>query len=249
MKIFRRLVVGLLLVAALLVVGDRLAAHLLERGITESLSASPGVLPVAEGPTSGGEGEGSQDGDLDVQVEGIPLLTQLADGELESLRVHLPGYDVAIGGADVTLHLEDIDAHLLGVSTAQPHRAHALSATALITSASLGEALGTTGIPARVSSDDHGVTMTLDVAGGEATVSLALSPGQDGRSLVLTPTEASLGGVEVPSRLLTGLSGSLPDISLEALPQGVGLSQVHTDTSGIHVELIGSEVDLGDFDS
>jgi len=265
MRTLRRLFVVLVVVAVLLVVADRATDHFLERGIEDSLAAAPGVVTPAPGsdvdtsgdPTSGpvptgddgssGAGGSSVSGDLSVQVEGLPLLTQLLAGELDSLRVHLPAYDVDTEYG--TLRVSDIDAHLTGVDTSAPHTTRDLTATAAITTRSLAPLASAAGVPGTLTTGDEGVTLSLDVLGQQATMTVTISPDGGGRSLVLTPTSASMAGLDVPLDLVRVVAGGLPTIPLDGLPEGIRVTELGSGPEGLSVDLIGQEVSFGEFAS
>ena len=265
MRTLRRLLLALVVVVLLLVVADRTTDHFLVSGIEDSLAATPGVVasaPASGTDTSGGAapgatptgdgGDGPADGsdvsgELAVRVEGIPVLTQLLAGELDSLRVHLPAYDVDTGYG--TLRVHDIDAHLTGVDTSAPHTSRALTATAVITTESLAPLVTAAGVPGTLTTGDEGVTLSLDVLGQQVRVTVALSPDEDGRSLLLTPTSASMAGAEVPLDLVRAVAGGLPTIPLDGLPEGIRVAGLRSGPGGLSVDLVGQEVSFGEFAS
>lgn len=268
MKIVRRLFLALLVVVVLLVVADRVTDHFLERGIENSLSTAPGVVSTASRSdvaasgdrASGGapaEGSGSsgsnaaqgsdESGDLSVQVEGVPVLTQLLAGELDSLQVHLPAYDVDTEYG--TLRVSGIDAHLTGVGTSAPHTTRDLTATATIATQDLVPLAAAAGVPGTLTTGDEGVTLSLDVLGQQATVTVAVSPDEGGRSLVLTPTSASIAGMDVPLDLVRAVAGGLPTIPLEGLPEGIRVRELRSGPEGLSVDLVGQDVGFGEFAS
>ncbi len=179
-----------------------------------------------------------------MRVEGIPVLTQLLAGELDSLRVHLPAYDVDTGYG--TLRVHDIDAHLTGVDTSAPHTSRALTATAVITTESLAPLVTAAGVPGTLTTGDEGVTLSLDVLGQQVSVTVALSPDEDGRSLLLTPTSASMAGAEVPLDLVRAVAGGLPTIPLDGLPEGIRVAGLHSGPGGLSVDLVGQDVSFGE---
>lgn len=255
MKALRRLLIVLVVLAVLLVGADRVTDHMIERGIENSLADTPGMVVTAPGaPASSGDASnaGASSGDtasteLGVDVEGFPVLTQLLTGELDSLRVRIPAYDVDTGHG--TLRVQGIDAHLRGVSTDPSHRTRELRATASVPTTSLAPLVSSAGVPGSFRTSDEGAVLAVEVLGQEATVTLGINPDEGGRTLVLTPVSASVAGFELPSDLVRTLGADLPTISLDALPTGIRVEGIRPGPEGLDLTLVGTDVDFGDFAS
>lgn len=259
MKALRRILVILVVLAVLLVGADRVTDHMIERGIADSLAGSPGVVTVVPSAQSGATGDGTSgtgaaaasgdpaSGELDVDIEGFPVLNQLLVGELDSLRVHIPAYDVDTGHG--MLRVQGIDAHLRGVSTDPSHRTRDLRATAQVPAASLAPLVSSAGIPGSFRTSDEGAVLAVAVLGQEATVTLGIAPDEGGRTLVLTPVSASVSGFDLPADLVRAVGADLPTISLDTLPPGVRVEGIRPDPAGLDITLVGTDVDLGDFTS
>ena len=236
MKSLRRLLLALVVLALVAVVADRATDLFLERGIEDSLSTVPGV--VTQDDTT--QGSGTADGGPSVEVEDIPVLTSLVSGELDSLRVGLPAYDVDTGQG--TLRIDDIEAHLRGVATSVPHLIRDLTATATISADSLAPAASAAGIPGTLTTGEEGVTLSVEVLGQPAAVTLGISPDEGGRTLVLTPRSATLGGLEVSIDIVAPVLGELPTIPLDGLPEGVRVVRIDSDPGGLSARLTGQDV-------
>ncbi|MCI1787170.1 MAG: DUF2993 domain-containing protein [Actinomyces sp.] len=232
MRTAGRLLAAALALAAVLAGADRLAAHELEAGIARGLASTRGVI----------SGEAAGLGDVEVAVEGFPVLTQLAGGSLEELDVRIPAYAVTSGDVAVTLH--DVTAELGDVSTGLPRVAGSVRASGVLTEEELAAAATGAGLPGTVSISPDGISLSGEALGMGASASLALSIGEGGRGLLLTPVSVRLGDRELPM----GAAGAdaLPAVTipLDALPAGVVLQEVTPSQGRLSVTLTGADVDL-----
>lgn len=106
----------------LLVLGfgaDRAAAAAAERTITERVSADLSGVPG-----------------VSTQIHGVPVLTQVAKGQLDHVTVSAP-YVPASG-----ITLQDVVVDLYGVTTSAPRTAQTVEATALLPTEQLAKKLG-----------------------------------------------------------------------------------------------------------
>lgn len=87
----------LLLLAGLLVVADRVAVGVAERTIADRVSQE-----VAK--------QGAQSTRPDVEVAGIPFLTQVLDGRYERITIKLRDVQASVEGGAVQLPVLDVDA-------------------------------------------------------------------------------------------------------------------------------------------
>ncbi|MEV1108492.1 DUF2993 domain-containing protein [Micromonospora sp. NPDC049751] len=96
-KLLIGLVVLLLVVAGLLVVADRVAVGVAERLIAERVSQEI-------------SNQGAQSAAPDVEVGGMPFLTQVLDGRYERISISLRDVQASVDGDAVRLPVLDVDA-------------------------------------------------------------------------------------------------------------------------------------------
>ncbi len=176
-------------------------------------------------------------GPIRVKVAGVPFLTQVAGGNYRDLRIDLSSIEQ--GG----VRLRNVDVRLrgvhVGVLPALAGRVRTVpvddvEGTALLTYADLQDALRRASIVltvVRVSGDADGIRLTTALTGSRFVLVRA---SVDGGVLSLHLTDR--GDAPVALRVLDALPLPLP-----ALPYGLRLEQVHYDTDGIRLEVIGSD--------
>lgn len=173
----------------------------------------------------------------DVTIEGFPFLTQVAAGELQSVRLAAPAATVA------DVRLEDVVVRLREVSTAAPYTAGRAEMTALLTPAAATAALGLDGVELAVRGAE--LVLTTDLLGLPLDAVLAVRP--EGRDVVVDVTGFVLAGVGVDAAELPGgIADALAGLRFEVtgLPAGTSLTAVRVVPAGIEVAAAGEDLDL-----
>lgn len=220
-------VVGVVLgVVVLLVIADRVTASLVESGVEDAW---------------GDEGATGQS----VAIDGFPVLTQLAAGELAQID----------GSADSmrigTVTIEDVSFTGTGVQTSAPHRADSVEASGLLPVAGLES----------VVADQLGEGSTVAVVGGElsltgagllSAVTATVTPVARDGGVVAEVDAVQVGGATVDIDDLPGflapLLGDLVDgfdVPL-GLPAEISVDRVEVTDTGLRAGLSGSDVALDD---
>jgi len=233
-RVLRRLLVTVATLAVLLVVADRVVDHQLEAGVAEGVASADGVVS--------GTGADGEAGAVSVDIDGFPVLTQLAAGRLDALDITIPGYQAATG--EVSVLITDIRADVRGVTTSEPYVARSLTASGVFGADSLTAAINAVGVPGDVSVDADGLSFSGTVLGRDASARLSIAVDQGGRGISLVPESMSIGGQDVPladDGLDSLLSASVP---LDALPEGLSLQSVTPADGQLVATLVGADVDL-----
>jgi hypothetical protein len=178
----------------------------------------------------------------DVSVPGFPFLTQLAAGSFDEITVSAK--DIAVGrNRDIDLSRVDVDLHDVTVSN-NYSSVHADSATASarITYDELSRALGTT-----VHAGDNGRLVaepTVNLLGQSfhGTVS-AVVHASSGAGITFGDPKVSVGGVQIPDAVSQALANVFQGaISLAGLPFGVRVTGVAATSSGLVLDLAGTNL-------
>ena len=224
----RRLLIVLLVLAALLVVTDRVAEHVAARELATQLSGQIGSRPT-------------------VELGGFPFLTQAVAGRYDEVRVHaaqversgvsLTGVSAALAGVQVPLG--DV---VRGDVDAVPVRR--LTLTAVLPYAELARLAGN-GLT--LTPDPQGVRVsgTLRVLGQDVSASAVSSLTLKGDEVEVRAGDLEVAGVRATGALARALSGRLDfDVRLPTLPYDIRLSAVQPGPAGIAVSGTASDVVL-----
>ncbi|SIN23565.1 LmeA family phospholipid-binding protein [Micromonospora cremea] len=163
-KLLIGLVVLLLLVAGLLVVADRVAVGVAERAIADR---------VRQEVTK----QGAQSAEPDVQVGGIPFLTQVLDGRYQRISIKLRDVQASVEGDAVRLPVLDVDARNVRASldTLRSGQgdvvADTVNGTGTISYESLAALLDRPGLTLGEQGGKLAVTAPVDILGQKLTVS------------------------------------------------------------------------------
>lgn len=228
----RRLVVALVVLLALAVGADRLAAWAAGRAASQIVAQN---APFAQPPT--------------VSVHGFPFLTQAVGGTYQDVEV--AGSDLRLG----TLTDGVLDAHFHGVHLPLSNLVHRR-----VTQLSVDSADGTLTLPYTDLAALSGVQgLTLKRVGGDVVAAAELPV--DGRPVPVRGTarvvmSGSTLRLQVDS--VTSPSGQLPDgvagqlaqalsvpITLPQLPYGLHVRSVSATDTGVRVSAAGSNLVLG----
>ncbi|GAB3952020.1 hypothetical protein GCM10027614_55010 [Micromonospora vulcania] len=162
-KLFIGLVVLLLLVAGLLVVADRVAVGVAERAIADRVSQE-----VTK--------QNAQAAAPDVEVHGVPFLTQVLDGRYERISIHLRDVQASVEGDAVRLPVLDVDARNVRASldTLRSGQgdvvADTVNGTGTISYDSLAALLNRPGLTLGEQGGKLAVTAPVDILGAKLTV-------------------------------------------------------------------------------
>jgi hypothetical protein len=239
------LVIVLVAMAALLVVGDRAAAAVASSQISNRVETELAAQKV-------------EHGDLDVDVAGVPFLTQVASGTLDKITISmtdLRGSGGAKGGSAVTVTSVDVVATgvqislgdlLLGKSTA---KAQQLVGTAFITYATLDNLVKLPGLSlADIHFSESGGALRFEASGLAPVQALAEITVEKGH-LRIKLRDAKFASSVLPDLgkdLLNQILAATIDLTMPALPLGLALQSVTTGRDGLSISVIGHDVLLTD---
>jgi LmeA-like phospholipid-binding len=221
----RRLIAALVAVALLVVAAvavDRVLHAGAEERIAGELTAAVDVA-----------------GEPDVTVEGFPFLTQLAAGELDSVRAHANG--VATEG----VRLVDVSAHARAVTVESPSTAGRLDLVGTLPDEALQELVSEEVPGVTVASASDGVHLTTEIFGVD--LALVAEPQVQDGGIGVRVTQVLLGGAEIDTEDLAPLVGEdLLELELEVpdLPLGLTLVEVAPRDGGLRLSLTGEDVVL-----
>lgn len=221
----RRVLVLLVAVALLVgaaVIVDRVLRATAEDRIAKELTAAVEVEGVP-----------------DVTVEGFPFLTQLAAGELDSVRARADG--VATAG----VRLLDVTAHAQAVTVAQPSTAGRLDLQGTLPDETLQQLVDEQVPGVRVSSAEDGVHLSTEVLGLD--LALVAAPEVADGGIAVRVTQVRLGGAAIDAKDLAPLVGpDLLELEVEVpdLPLGLRLVDARPGDGGLRLTLAGEDVVL-----
>ncbi len=181
-------------------------------------------------------------GEAEVSVEGFPILTQLASGELDS--VHVTAAEASYEGVDFT----DVDAKLYDVPTSGSKPIGTVDGTAVLPHTTLDElAAEHADLPDGMSftTVDGELFLKGSLLGQDLLV--GIDPKAEGRRAVVDATTIELGSAEFSlDRLPAFLTSEISDIviDLDFLPAGLELTDITATEAGLQVRVHGSGVSL-----
>lgn len=229
MKRLLRVLVVLVVVALVLVAGDRVAVRYAEGRAAQEVEAA-----------------GTDVSGVDVDITGFPFLTQLVAGELTHVtgtmeRGTFSGYEVS-----------DVHVDARGVGTADPYPLTTGTADGLLSLASLEQAVEkATGLDVTVGAGDSTLTVTATVPTALLDVELTarVEPSVvDATTLGVEVVSVSLAGATVTlDDLPGGLGSRLQDLRVPlTLPQGVSLTTARVEDGAVRLGVSGQDVPLAD---
>ncbi|KOT33833.1 hypothetical protein ADK41_27250 [Streptomyces caelestis] len=244
MRALRILLVVTVVLAAVLVVVDRVAVHIAEGEAADRLKAAE---DLARTP--------------DVSIDGFPFLTQLADGTLDEVRVGIEDYEAGTGDGARTIRIADLSADLRGVDFSTDFgSAVAAEATGTATVA-YGELLKAAasesgrvgpGVTARVVGLSDGGNGKIKVAVEAAVLGVELPEPVsvlssvtvvDGDTVrVEADAVPEFGGVEIIESAVRRITDF--EQGIDGLPGGIRLDEVRAAGNGVEITVKGSDVRL-----
>ncbi len=215
-------VLVLVVLAVVLVVGDRVAKGVAEQRIATSVSQA---VTVSGSPRV-------------TILEQTPFLLQLVQGRVRTV-------DVALAGAQLQgLAASDVHVRAQEVAVASPHRARHVSADGVLPTSTVQQVVAQrTGLDVTLSVDGAAMKATGKVLGLDLAVDL--TPRVDAGRLLVDATTVTLGGRAIPTTALPaalrqGLTGL--QVPVNGLPQGLTLTSAEVVPTGVHVTLTGDDV-------
>jgi len=223
----RRMGVGLVVLAALLVGADRLGAALAGRAVASRVQVA---LGSAERP--------------DVAIGGFPFLTQAAAGRFEQVRVRAVGVPVRDG-----MRLDSVDLRLTGARRDGDDSvvAERVEGRAVISWSALAAAAGVPEVAFSAGRTAHEVTVSrrIEVRGISVELSGRAELSASGSDLRVRATSGALSaaglGAELPAPETDLLSFT---VSIEGLPGGVQMDDVLAQRQGLVASISGTDVRL-----
>jgi LmeA-like phospholipid-binding len=203
----RRLLIALIVLAALLVLADRVGVMLAERALANQIQAE---LDLQQRP--------------DVSIRGIPFLTQAIGGHYEEVRVELPDVDSGpLQNIGVDARLRGVRAPLGAVLRRQLDEVPVDRITGDLTIgyADLARASGISGLRIVRADDALRLTGSVQVLGRQVDASAVGRVEVVGNEIVINAEQAEIDGVEVPQ---TALDVAARLLSFRVSPSGLPLS-------------------------
>lgn len=220
----RRLLIVLLVLAALLLAVDRGAEYLAGRAAADRLAERPEVV-----------------GQPDVNVGGFPFLTQVLAREFGAVDVSVPA--LTAQGVPLT----DVDLQLSGVTPATGFtsvQVESVDGTAVLTYADLQAASPVPGITyADGGNGTVAVSGTLEALGQQFEVTGIAALEAQGNTVTVVPQEISTGNDNLDAAAERLLAGQLV-FQAGGLPANVGLTGARGGPDGIVVTASGSNLTL-----
>ena len=214
--------VGLVLVLALLlVVGDRVGEGVAEDALADQLTEELGSRPT-------------------VEIGGFPFLTQAVRGRYDEIRAEAPRVQQgAIALADVRSVLRGVQVPLSDAVGGRVDEVpvEELTATGLVSYDDLEAASGADDV--QLEPDPAGVRVTgrLRVLGQDLPASAVSQLTLDGDVLVVTASSVEVGGQGAPEQVSAALRGRLDlRIPVPELTYGIELWQVQAGPDGVTVQ-------------
>jgi LmeA-like phospholipid-binding len=226
------LLVALLVLAGVLVIGDRVAAAYAQNSASNFLVVH---APFDEKPT--------------VRVRGVPFLTQALRGRYEDVEVSGGGLQLGdISGASLDAHLRGVH---LGLGDLVKRDVHQLAidhvdGNVTLPYSELARLSGVSGLT--LASDAGAVKVTLGVSVpliGRVQLSGTADIVLSGSNIRLKVTKLAAVGVSVPSLLLSQFSQAVQvPIAIPTLPYGLMITSVAAADTGVVVHGAASNVVL-----
>ena len=214
----RKLLIGVIILAVLLVAADRISVAVAENQISDRLTSAYGLA-----------------GKPGVTIAGFPFLTQVVAGDYPQIDVSAK--QVSAGGAE----LHDLNVRLTGVhatvSQVLGNGSSMVTADRAAGSAMVG--FGTVdhrlpgGFRAHPDGKDLSVSGNLTIAGALVPVSATVALSVSGAGISVTPVHVSVPGVAaLPSAYSSQLRVVVP---LSTLPLHLRLTSVHVTPGGLRI--------------
>jgi hypothetical protein len=227
----RRLLIALVVLAALLVVADRVGVVVAENRLASQIQQQLGL-----------------DSKPDVSIRGIPFLTQAISGTYKDIRVQLP--DVDAGDVQNVA----VDARLQGahVPLSAALRGHVdqipvdrISGTLLIPYDELAKASGISGLKITREGDSLRLTGSVQVLGRSIQVEAVGRVEVDNGRIAINAEQAKVAGIPVPQAVLDQAARLLSfRVQPRNLPLNLRITAVRLADDGLLVDAVSDDVVL-----
>lgn len=182
---------------------------------------------------------------VDVHFGGWPFSVALLTGRVSSMHLSAPDLTVRSTASQATIR--QVDVHANGVHDVRhpgTARADHLTIAGTVSWAELSQHAGAT--LAFAGDGRASFTRTIDVFGTQQKVDVTARPGIDSTThkVVLTDVQGTVGGVALPSSLLTSLASSMADRIDLPTKQGLVYTGATATADGVRATMQGSDVAL-----
>ena len=227
----RALLVVLLVLAALLVIADRVGVAVAEDQVADRIAEQAG-LP----------------GPPEVDIAGFPFLTQAVSGTYDEVRIQLTSEDLGQpDGTDADIALRGVQVPLSDVisGSVQQVPVDRVDGTATLSYDLLSAQLeGDT----RIERDGDGlrISRTVEILGQQVPLTASGDVTLEGSDLVVDVQEASGAGVDLPDAVV-GRASDLLDLryTVPPLPFGLQLTDVRPADDGVVVDVAATSTVIG----
>jgi DUF2993 family protein len=220
----------LLLVVVVLVVADRVAVRIAEGRVAEQIA-----------------GRGGLAGTPDVDITGVPFLTQAAAGTYRDVRVELTADELGQpAGTRADISLRGVHVPLSDVlsGSVQQVPVDRVDGTATLSYELLAQQLGGDTTLA-ADGDRLRITGTIQVLGLDLPLTAVGTVRLDGQDVVLDVQSASAGGANVPAPVLRRAAEQLDlRYPIPALPFGLQVTGVRPGAEGVDVRVTATDTVL-----
>lgn len=238
MRVFRRVIIVVVVLGALLAAVDRVGAWMAEQMVADQVADRLAA-------------EGVETGEPDAQVHGFPFVTQVVAGEYQDVTVNVG--DVDTGEAElsgVRFTASDVAAPVSTLVNGGGVHAARIEATGTVAYATVAARAGLDGL--ELSAGDDGAVaarLPIDVLGTDVVLTGSADVAVDGNAVRLSVTEFA---TEEPSALPDGAAGQIEqlardfsvDLPLPALPYDLTVDSVRPVSDGLAVRLHAEDVPL-----
>ncbi|MPR00438.1 DUF2993 domain-containing protein [Modestobacter sp. I12A-02628] len=219
----RKLLVVLLVLVALLVAADRVGVRLAEQAVARQLASQGGLTSAP-----------------DVDITGVPFLTQVLGGSYDDVRVALTAEELGQpAGTTAQVSLRGVHVPLSDLVGGQVAEVPVdrIDGRATLSYALLAEQLGG---DATVTRDGDGlrVTRTVEVVGLDVPLAGSGTVRLDGQDVVVTVDRVSVVGVDLPPAVVDGVQGLLDlRYPVPELPFGLQVTGLRVAGDGLLVDV------------
>ena len=227
----RRLLIVLVVLAALLVAADRIGVVVAQNRLASEIQQQLDL-----------------DAKPDVSIRGIPFLTQAIGGTYKDIRMQLPDVDAGdVQNLSVNARLQGAHVSLSDALGANVDRipVDQISGTLLIPYDQLARASGISGLTITREGDSLGLTGSVQVLGrsikAEAVGRVEVN---DGR-IAINAEQAKVAGIPVPTAALDEAARLLSfRVQPQNLPLNLRITAVHLTDTGLLVDAVSDDVVL-----
>jgi hypothetical protein len=226
----KALVITLVVLVGLAVAADRVAVHVADSQVAAQMQQ-----------------EGKLAGKPTVDIAGFPFLTQAVAGTYDDVQISLTAEDLgqpAGTGAQVALHGVHLPLSAVLSRSVSRIPVDRVDGTATLSYALLSQQIGH-GTTLTYAADGLQLRTTATILGQSVPLTAVGRVSLDGDVLVVKAEQASAGGVDLPSALVTRAGSALGlRYRIPALPFGLVLTGVRPTPTGVVVDVHGTDTVL-----